>query len=159
MRARLEELKALGMDLPTCRGIELTCSRKYCWKLLVLIGNVSKKRSCKRPADPESLARSVRKFAWLVRNKVIQSHHPVTPFLAPYALASDSQIQQEEFFWNKKKIYTTRKMRADNAAASKKPTLKRHNVPDEAWGRYPLMARLNVDQVSHVAFALNKKNT
>jgi len=159
MKARLEELKKLAVDIPTFRGKELVCSKNYCWRLLVLTGNVSKKRSCKRPADPEKLAQSVRKFAWLVRNKVIQPNHPVTPFTAPYQLASDSQIQQEQFFWNKKKTYTTRKMKADNVAASKKPTMKRQNVPDEAWGKYPLMFRLNVDQVSHVAYALNKKNT
>ena len=69
-KRRLGQLKDLGMEIKK-RGKPFEASDHWCFDLLAMSGNVSKRRGCKKSTPPEKMAQSISNFAHFVRTHVI----------------------------------------------------------------------------------------
>jgi len=67
---RIASLASLGITLKY-RGKQFEASRTWCWRLLILSGEVNRTRGCKRSTPPPVMAASIRHFAHFVRECVI----------------------------------------------------------------------------------------
>ena len=69
-KKRLKDLESLDIHIMH-RGSPFQASMTWCWRLLILSGEVSRARGCKRATPPDKMAASIRHFTHFVREKSI----------------------------------------------------------------------------------------